>query len=270
MPHAGATPAAQAPPPKHRRSFSGIRTSFGLSSSPSLPVISSNSNQSTLNITTPTSTAASHGGRAGVAFGSNSSSNLSAKSTLPSGIRSLRSRFSFGSSSIVPTTPARTASHGSIGINGGGGGGFMAKLPFGSLSRSNSKQKGLPLTSSSTELVSPFSVFQSSEDDEKGPVMRISAFPPSPSSVMSDRSLPADHEINVPPSPSPSPSAPYYPVALGKGIPRSPELPGRSSQSGSNVGPTTQNTLLAPPAQDDRSPSPASRSIHSVQGMLGQ
>lgn len=270
MPHVEASSAAQALPPKHRRSFSGIRTSFGLSSSPSLPVIGSNKNQSALNITTPSRPSttesdnmrnASHRGHA-VAFGSSSNSSSSSKSVLPSGIRSLRSKFSFGSSSIAPATPVRSSSNGSIST--GAGGGFMAKLPFGSLSRSSSKQKALHLSTLPTELVSPFSTFQN-EDDDKGPVMRISAFPPSPGSVVSNHSLPSERGANVPlsPPPSPSPPTPYYPATLGKGIPRSLALPSTSSLSESKVASTTQNALV-PPVREDRSPSPNNEPLQGI------
>ena len=141
------TPVPQ--PPKHRRSFSGIRHSLsGVSSSPSLSQI--NNSRPSLNLViTPARPSMSGEDRDKVfqtpfrpAPATISNGNISASKTLPIGIRTLRSRFSFGGSAVAPA-PRSVSSPIAMGANppSGGGGGIMSKLPFASLSRASSKLK---------------------------------------------------------------------------------------------------------------------------------
>lgn len=309
-------------PPKHRRSFSGIRTSFGLSSSPSLPIIANGptSNGLPANPSMPafhptqtpsrpslpedyprTPSSSSVDGHArkqsfgGIGLGTPITTS---KNTLPTNIRSLRTKFSFGSPSLPISSTPRSASYNGNGIsnangNGNGGSGFMARLPFATLSKS-AKHKMMVSTpqSPTTELVSPFSTptasnMQSREtidDSIDGPVMQISAFPPSPGSIMSDHSLHSlprsgserhGGTLSVPTSPSPSPASPnspYYPPVLGQGLPRTSTPITTASLSRTNSARMSTETFLAPPSSqngvwpDDRTPSP-SRSLRSLQGM---
>lgn len=259
MLHAGATPPP--PPPKHRRSFSGMRNPFALSSSPSLPAIGIG--RPSLTIATPTHPSTSNESLAysqstpsdGQHRPSNSISNSNGRT--PS-LRAFGSKLF--STPTVPVTP-RSVSNGS---GPGGAKGFMAKLPFGSLSRSNSKTKV------SSDLVSPFTVpsipnEKDSNSFHDGPVMHISAFPPSPGSYSSEQSSPLER-----PTTNTSPNTPYYPPVLGLGLPRSPNTPALNKPI-SRPKPLGSESLLSLPAQvsdaENRSASPGARSLHSLNGV---
>lgn len=241
-------------PPKHRRSFSGIRNPFGLSNSLSLPAIGINRPSLTVNTPGRPSTSnedllyqPSSGDerRSSAQFSSTNSRN-------GSGLRTLGAKFF--ATPTVPSTP-RSVSAGS-----GAARAFMGKLAFGTLSRSNSKTKIAP------ELVSPFATpaRRSEQDDDMSPVMQISAVPPSPMSFSSEKSLPTVTERQ----PVSSTSTPYYPPVLGIGLPRSPSTP-LGSRTTSKVSVLGADTFLAPPAQSDiRSSSPSGRSLRSMNGVF--